>query len=136
VLGARLHVKALWYSLRLQGLPDEQRRVAVNAPEAKHTRLSYDILHDRSARGEHSGLVGAVRSPGMAPPVLNRRDCKLGCRHICSFAADAIPPKGRGLSFPVDRLSAALVGRDAVRAKARNFHFSLSGMLVIPTSLL
>jgi hypothetical protein len=66
-------------------------------------------------------------SPGMAPPVLNRRDCKLGCRHICSFAADAIPPKGRGLSFPVDRLSAALVGRDAVRAKARNFHFSSFG---------
>jgi hypothetical protein len=42
-------VKALWYSLRLQGLPDEQRRVAVNSVEVKHTRVSYDILHDRSA---------------------------------------------------------------------------------------
>jgi hypothetical protein len=72
VLGARLLMKALWYSLRLQVLPDEKRPVAVNAPEAKHTRHSYNILHDPSARGEHSRLVGAVRTSGMASPVLNR----------------------------------------------------------------
>jgi hypothetical protein len=128
-------VKALWSCLRLQGLPDEQRRVAVNSVEVKHTRVSYDILHDRRARGEHSRLVGAVMPPGMAPPVLNRCNSRFGCQRICSFAADAIPPKGRGLSFPVDWLSTVLVSSDAVRAKARNFHFSLSGMLVIPTPL-
>jgi hypothetical protein len=74
-------VKALWYSLRLQGLPDEQRRVAVNSVEVKHTRVSYDILHDPSARGEHSRLVGAVRSPDMASPVLNRCNSRFGCQH-------------------------------------------------------
>jgi hypothetical protein len=128
-------VKALWYSLRLHVLPDEQRCVTVNSLQAKYTRLSYNILRDRSARGEHSRLVGAVMSPGMAPPVLNRSNSRLGCQRICRFAADAILPKGRGLSFPVERSSAALVGRGAVRAKARNIPLSLLGMLVIPASL-
>jgi hypothetical protein len=72
LLGGRLLVRALWNSLRLQVLPDEKRPVAVNAPEAKHTLVTYDILHDRSARGEHGRLVGAIRFSSMAPPVLNR----------------------------------------------------------------
>jgi hypothetical protein len=136
LLGARLLVRALWYSLRLQVLPDEQRRVAVNSLEEKYTQHSYNILHDRRARGEHSRLVGAFMPPYMAPPVLNRCNSRFGCQHIFCFAADAIPPRDSGMSFPVDRSSAALVGRDAVRAKARNFHFSfLFGTLVIPTSL-
>jgi hypothetical protein len=129
-------VKALWSCLRLQGLPDEQRCVTVNSLEVKFTRHSYNILHDRRARGEHSRLVGAVRTSRTAPPVLNRCNSRLGCQRIRSFASDAIPPKGRGLSFPVDRSSAALLGRGAVRAKAGNSHFSfLFGTLVIPTSL-
>jgi hypothetical protein len=129
-------VKALWYSLRFQGLPDEQMRVTVNSLEVKDTQLSYDIMHDRSARGEHSRLVGAVMPPGMARPVLSRCNSRFGCQRICSFAADAIPPRDSGMSFSVDRSSAALVGGGAVRGKAENFHFSfLLGTLVIPTSL-
>jgi hypothetical protein len=129
-------VKALWHSLRFQGLPDEQMRVTVNSLEVKDTQLSYDILHDRSARGEHSRLVGAVMPPGMARPVLSRCNSRFGCQRICSFAADAILPNVNGLSFSADRLSAVLVGRGAVRAKGRNFHFSFFlGTLVIPTPL-
>jgi hypothetical protein len=128
-------VKALWYCLRVQGLPDEQRYVTVNSLEVKYTQHSYNILHDRSARGEHSRLVGAVMAPYMAPPVLNRCNSRFGCQRICSFAADAIPPKGRGPSFPVDRSSAAMVGRGAIRAKARNIPLSLLETLVIPASL-
>jgi hypothetical protein len=72
----------------------------------------------------------------MAPPVLNRCNSRFGCQRICSFAADAIPPNVSGLSFSADRLSAVLVARGAVRAKAMNFHFSFFlGTLVIPTSL-
>jgi hypothetical protein len=53
------------------------------------------------------------------------------------FIAETIPPNVSGLSFSADRLSAVLVGRGSVRAKARNFHFSFFlGTLVIPTSLL
>jgi hypothetical protein len=129
-------VKALWHSLRLQGLPDEQRRVTVNSLEVKYTQHSYNILHDRRARGEHSRLVGAVRTSRQVPSILDRCNSRFGFQRICSFAADAILPNVSGLSFSVDISSAALVGRDAVRAKTRNFHFSFfSGTLVIPSSL-
>jgi hypothetical protein len=129
-------VKALWYSLRLQGLPDEQSCVTVNSLEVKYTRHSYNILHDRSARGEHSRLVGAVRTSRQVPSILDRCNSRFGFQRICSFAADAILPNVNGLSFSADRLSAVLVGRGAVRAKARNIHISFFlGTLVIPTSL-
>jgi hypothetical protein len=127
-------VKALWYSLRLHVLPDEQGASPCTL-EVIYTQHSYNILRDRSARGEHSRLVGAVMPSYMAPPVLNRCNSRFSCQRICRFAADAIPPKGRGLSFPVERSSAALVGRGAVRAKARNIPLSLLGTLVIPASL-
>jgi hypothetical protein len=62
-------------------LPDEQRCVTVNSLEVKYTQHSYNILHDRRARGEHSRLVGAVMPPYMAPPVLNRCNSRFGCQH-------------------------------------------------------